>query len=380
MKSVKIKTFESSSSPFMLVMVGVSIAGVIFGLNKVSHWFAPLLFAVSASGIGWLLWEQMREGRAESGKKGAVDYAKLGAIDLVKMIPWLKENVRGQDATIEEIVEDLQRNLTLARPGQLLGAFFLVGPTGTGKTFLAQLIADALYPDSEVVVLRMNQYKHPDDVFTLIGPPPGMPGYEVGGTLTRPVLEKPLRVIVFDELEKAHLDLQHCLYDILDTATCREKSSGKMVDFSGCVLFATCNEGVEEMRKIESEHRDQASSLGRRRDALVEAAQFDRAFLARWNGIHLMDELSPLHVAEVACLQLARYWRDFGIDLRHASPELILEAVERNEEFKQYGVRQLAGYLRDRTSDAVAQARRGGSKAVELVVGSDGGIQVRPCA
>jgi ATP-dependent Clp protease ATP-binding subunit ClpC len=380
MKPVKvIKTFESSS-PFMLVMVAVSIAGVIFGLNKVSHWFAPLIFLLSASGLGWLLWEQMQEGRAEKGKKGAVDYAKLGAIDLTRMIPWLKENVRGQDATIEEIVEDLQRNLTLSRPGQLLGAFFLVGPTGTGKTFLAQLIADALYPDSEVVVLRMNQYKQSEDVFTMIGPPPGMPGYEVGGTLTRPVLEKPLRVIVFDELEKAHRDLQHCLYDILDTASCREKSSGKMVDFSGCVFFATCNAAVEELRKIESEHRDPASTLGRRRDALVDAADFDRAFLARWNGIHLMDELSSLHVAEVACLQLARYWRDFGIEVRHASPELILEAVERNEEFKQYGVRQLAGYLRDRTSDAVAQARRSGRKAVELGVGSDGSIQVQPCA
>ena len=78
----------------------------------------------------------------------------------------------------------------------------------------------------------MNQYKQPGDVFTLIGPPPGMPGYEVGGRLTRPVLENPYRVIVLDELEKAHHDLHDCLYDILDTASCREKSSGRLVDFS----------------------------------------------------------------------------------------------------------------------------------------------------
>ena len=59
--------------------------------------------------------------------------------------------------------------------------------------------------------------------------------------------------IILDELEKAHRDLQHCLYDILDTATCREKSSGRMVDFSGCVFFATCNAGVEALRKIRQE-------------------------------------------------------------------------------------------------------------------------------
>ena len=153
-----------------------------------------------------------------------------------------------------------------------------------------------------------------------------------------------------------------------------------MVDFSGCVFFATCNAGVEALRKIESEHRDQASTIGRRREALVEAAGFDRAFLARWNGIYLMDELSSLHVAEVACLQFARYWRDFGIEVRHAAPEIILEAVVRNEEFKQYGVRQLSAFIRERTSNAIAEARRSGVKTVKLIVGQDGQIHVEPCA
>ena len=145
------------------------------------------------------------------------DYEKLAATDLTRFAPWLKQNVRGQDETVDAVVSGLQRNLSLARAGRTLGAYMLVGPTGTGKTFLAQLIAQALYPDSEPVIIRMNQYKHADDVFTLLGPPPGSPGYEVGGSLTRPVLENPFRVIVLDELEKAHRDLQHCLYDILDS-------------------------------------------------------------------------------------------------------------------------------------------------------------------
>jgi ATP-dependent Clp protease ATP-binding subunit ClpC len=369
---------EVVKNPYLLAMLAVTIAGAIFGLNGVSHFFAPLLLIGALAGMGWLAWQQLRSEQAEA---NALDYTKLAAIDLNSYGPWLKENVRGQDEAVDSILSQLQANLALATSGRTLGAFFLVGPTGTGKTFLGQLIAEALYPESEPILLRMNQYKHGDDVFTLIGPPPGSPGYEVGGTLTRPVLQNPRRVIVFDELEKAHRDLQHCLYDILDTATCREKSSGRTVDFSACVFFATCNAGVEALRAVRRESgNDPVAWLGRSRDALVDAAGFDRAFLARWSSIVLMDELSPVHVAEVACLQLARHWRNYGIEVQHAAPELILDAVQRNEEFKQYGVRQLGAYVQMKTSPAIGQARARGVKKVNLTVGPGGTLEISPVA
>jgi ATP-dependent Clp protease ATP-binding subunit ClpA len=367
---------EVVKNPYLLAMLAVTIAGAIFGLNGASHIFAPLLLIAAIAGMGWLAWQQLRSAQAEA---NALDYTKLAAIDLSSYGPWLKENVRGQDEAVDSILSQLQANLALATSGRTLGAFFLVGPTGTGKTFLGQLVAEALYPESEPLLLRMNQYKHADDVFTLIGPPPGSPGYEVGGTLTRPVLQNPRRVIVFDELEKAHRDLQHCLYDILDTATCREKSSGRTVDFSGCVFFATCNAGVEALRAIRRESGiDPVAWLGRSRDALVDSAGFDRAFLARWSSIVLMDELSPVHVAEVACLQLARHWRNYGIEVQHAAPELILDAVQRNEEFKQYGVRQLGAYVQMKTSPAIGQARARGVKKVNLTVGPGGTLEISP--
>jgi ATP-dependent Clp protease ATP-binding subunit ClpA len=363
-------------SPYFLAMVLVMVATAIFGLNKVSPLFAPGLLAASILGMIVVAVRQWRSDRAQA---KALDYTKLAAIDLIPFGPWLKENVRGQDEAVDSILAQLQANLALATSGRTLGAFFLVGPTGTGKTFLGQLVADALYPKSEPILLRMNQYKHPDDVFTLIGPPPGRAGYEIGGTLTRPVLQNPQRVIIFDELEKAHRDLQHCLYDILDTAVCREKSSGRMVDFSGCVFFATCNAGVEALRASREESgNDPVAWLGRSRDALVDGAGFDRAFLARWSSIILMDELSPLHVAEVACLQLARHWRNYGIEVRHVSPELLLDAVQRNEEFKQYGVRQLGAYMQMKTSPAIGQARTRGIKKVNLTVGPAGTLEISP--
>ena len=370
--------------PVALVTVAISLAGLVIGLNQLNPWLSPLVFLMSLMGIGGLLLRlYLAERSATKSADRAEDYAKLAQSNLAKYEPWLKANIRGQNEAVGAVVASLQQNLALARPGRLLGAYFLVGPTGTGKTFLAQLVARALYPESEPVILRMNQFKSAEDVFTFLGPPPGMPGFEVGGALTRPVMENPHRVIVFDEIEKAHPDLHHCLYDILDTATCREKSSGKTVDFSCCVFFATCNAGVEVLRALRTHVNpveDLASWLGQSRDALVSSTEFDRAFLARWTDILLMDELAPIHVAEVACLQLARHWHDYGIEVTFAAPELILEAVQKNEEFKQYGVRQLGNYIQMKTSNAIAQARSQGATKVHLLLGPGGRFQVVPAS
>jgi ATP-dependent Clp protease ATP-binding subunit ClpA len=348
-------------------------------LNQLSVWFAPLIFLVCIGGMAVVMQSRIKAEKVHKLGDQAVDYQKLAATDVDQLLPWLKENLRGHDDIVESIFNSLKKSMQLARPGRTLGNFLLVGPTGTGKTFLSQLVGTGLFPNSEVLLLTMNQYKQPGDVYTLIGPPPGMPGYEIGGRLTRPVLENPYRVIILDELEKSHHDLQDCLYDILDTASCREKSSGRLVDFSGCVLFGTCNAGVDKLRALLDEVKTQSGSawLGRSRDALADAARFDRAFLSRWDGVYLLDQLQPLNVAEVACLQLCRHWREYGIEVGYAAPELILDAVQRNQDFAEYGVRQLGRFIREKTEGAILDAKRQGSKKVNLHVNqSSGALEV----
>jgi ATP-dependent Clp protease ATP-binding subunit ClpA len=377
--------FDRSSdqplAPAMLVGLIVTLAGAVIALNQVSAWFSPALLVLSLGGIVFVAVRQMSTGLHGSSRAREENFSKLNAIDFDKTEQWLKTNVRGQDEAIEIVISSLRSQVAIAQTGQLLGSFLLVGPTGTGKTFLPQLLAQAFYPNSEPVILRMNQYKTPNDVQTMLGPPPGMPGYEVGGSLTRPVLINPKRVVILDELEKAHPDLHHCLFDVLDAANCREKSSGKEVDFSQCVFFGTSNAGVETLRKLRQQidpAKDPALWVGQSRDALVDNAGFDRAFLARWAHIILMDELSPYHVAEVACLQLARYWRDYGIELTYTSPEILLDTVAKNVEFKQYGVRQLENYLKQKTNSAIVQARTHGFNKVRLEAGPNNELLIQP--
>jgi ATP-dependent Clp protease ATP-binding subunit ClpA len=364
-----------AADPLQAVSTTVMAVMAIAALNQLSPWFAPLLLVGCLVGMALVVKQRLHDEKVLKEGEKAVDYVKLAATETDKLLPWLKENVRGHDVVLDSISASLRKNVQLARPGRTLGNFLLVGPTGTGKTLLSQLVAAGLFPKSEIVLLNMNQYKQPGDVFTLIGPPPGMPGYEVGGRLTRPVLENPYRVIILDEIEKAHRDLHDCLFDILDTASCREKSSGKLVDFSACVFFGTSNAGVEKLRTLKEEVGSFTASawLGRSRDALADAGNLDRAFLSRWDGVYLMDSLATVHVAEVACLELCRYWKNYGIEVDYADPELILEAVKRNRDFAAYGVRQLGRFIREQTEPAILDAKRNGSLRVKLRVGAGTG-------
>ncbi len=184
-KSLTSEPLQAASAAIMAVMATAV-------LNQLSVWFAPVVFLAAIAGMALVITGRSRAERiAKEGEK-SVDYQRLAAINTDEIGPWLKENLRGHDSIVDSILASLKKSTQLARPGRTLGNFMLVGPTGTGKTFLSQLIATGLFPNSEVVLLALNQYKQPDDVYTLIGPPPGKPGYEVGGRLTRPCWRIPI--------------------------------------------------------------------------------------------------------------------------------------------------------------------------------------------
>jgi len=350
---------SSSTHPLFVLMAVMAIGGALIGIKQRAPEVLPWIFALAGVGMIYRFWAVSQEDAAARGE-GLVDHEVLRKMRLRDYGSWIKENVRGQDEAVDLIVHSIQRGLELARPGRSLGSFLLVGPTGTGKTFLAQMTAMALWPEKEPVVLRMNQFKDPHDLQGLLG----AAGGAETGSLTGALLEDPYRVVLLDEIDKCHPEVLHGLFEALDGGRVRDRSSSKMVDFSGCVFFATCNAGAERLRALKSD--DASSFAARARDALMKEGGFEKAFLARFSEIVLMDALAPIHIAEIACLQIAKQWREQGIVVSYLSPELLARAVALNAEFGEYGVRQLTRCLRRMMDPLLEEARRKGSSAVSL--------------
>lgn len=352
--------------PLMIAMIVLGLLGALVGIHQRAPAAIPWICGFAALGIVVRVLLLEREKRAlKEGSTGKVDHAALRLKDFSLYGDWLKENVRGHDKAVETVTRTIRRGLQLSQPGRSLGSFLLVGPTGTGKTFLSLMASKALWPDKEPVVLRMNQCKDPSDVRLLLGSADGG-----AGLLTQPVLDDPHRVVVLDEIDKCHPEVLHCLFDALDGGRCRDKSTGRTVDFSGCVFFATCNAGTETLRGLGA--LEPAAYVAKARDVLAGEAGFEKSFLARFSEIVLLDTLPTVHIAEIACLLMTKQWREQGMEISYVSPEFLARVVTANGEFTHYGVRQLAHCVRRMTDPLIEEARRGGRTVVALGMGAAG--------
>ena len=163
----------------------------------------------------------------------------------------MKKMVVGQDHamdTIAEIVRTSRANLK--DPGKPIGVFFLVGPSGVGKTETAITLAELLYGgEQNMTVFNMAEFKEEHKVATLMGPPPGYVGSESGGVLTEAVRRKPYSVILLDEMEKAHDGVQDVFYQVFDKGYMMD-GQGVYTDFKNTLILMTSNAATETIMSL----------------------------------------------------------------------------------------------------------------------------------
>ncbi len=163
---------------------------------------------------------------------------------LLNMEASLKQRLVGQDHAIKSITEAiLESRSGLGKPGQPMGSFFFLGPTGTGKTELAKALAEFLFQDESFMIrFDMSEFKEEHAAALLYGAPPGYVGYEEGGLLVNKIRAKPYSVVLFDEIEKAHQSVFDVFLQIMDEGKLHDKL-GKEGDFSNAVVIFTSNIG-----------------------------------------------------------------------------------------------------------------------------------------
>ncbi|MDR2417361.1 MAG: ATP-dependent chaperone ClpB [Holosporales bacterium] len=230
----------------------------------------------------------------------------------------LKQRIVGQNVAIAAVSEAVRRSRAgLQDPKRPLGSFLFLGPTGVGKTELAKALALFLFDDEAALVrIDMSEYMERHAVARLIGAPPGYVGYEQGGALTEAVRRRPYRVLLFDEIEKAHADVFNVLLQVLDDGRLTD-SQGHTVDFKNTLILLTSNLGAEYLMRLSPE----ASAEEARAEVMeVVRATFRPEFLNRLDDILLFNRLNLADMTKIVEIQLQR------LRFRLAEQKIVLEA------------------------------------------------------
>jgi len=227
---------------------------------------------------------------------------------LVRMEERLHERIVNQGEAVTAVSEAIRRGrVGLKDPKRPIGSFIFLGPTGVGKTELARALAQFLFDDEDAMVrLDMSEYMEKHTVSRLVGAPPGYVGYEEGGQLTEAVRRRPYRVILFDEVEKAHPDVFNILLQLLEDGRLTD-GHGRTVDFKNTVVIMTSNLGTEEFQRqaIGFGHRDEADEQKMRKT--VESAlkqTFRPELLNRIDDVIIFHPLAEEHLKSIVDLLL----------------------------------------------------------------------------
>ncbi|MDP2949523.1 MAG: AAA family ATPase, partial [Chloroflexota bacterium] len=169
---------------------------------------------------------------------------------LLNMEERLHERIVDQQEAVAAVADAIRRARSgLKDPKRPIGSFVFLGPTGVGKTELAKALAEFMFDDEEAMVrIDMSEYQERPTVSRLIGAPPGYVGFEEGGSLTEAVRRRPYRVVLFDEVEKAHPDVFNILLQILEDGRLTD-GHGRTVDFRNTVVIMTSNLGTAEFQR-----------------------------------------------------------------------------------------------------------------------------------
>lgn len=238
----------------------------------------------------------------------------------------LKSKVIGQDHVVRDVATAIQRNkVGLRDPGKPIGSFLFLGSSGVGKTYLSKMLAKELFGTEDAMIrVDMSEFMEKYSVSRLIGAPPGYVGYDQGGELTVKVKRRPYSVILFDEIEKAHPDVQNLMLQILDDGVLTD-STGDKVNFKNTIIIMTSNVGTRQLSEFGTGigFKDQTDGDEAAEQVIRKALnkRFAPEFLNRIDKIVTFNQLKKQDIRTIADLELSKLDKrleDLNIRVRYS--------------------------------------------------------------
>ena len=282
---------------------------------------------------------------------------------LLHMKDSLQAQLIGQDQAVDAVVKAIRRNrLGLKDPRKPIGTFLFVGPTGVGKTYLAQLLAECMFDSKDALIrIDMSEFMEKFTVSRLVGAPPGYVGYEEGGQLTEKVRRKPYCVLLLDEIEKAHSDVFNLLLQVMDEGRLTD-SLGRRVDFKNVILIMTSNVGTRQLKEFGNGvgFSHPGGDTAKYAKGVIDKAlskTFSPEFLNRIDDTIYFEQLSAESIGRIVRLELEPFLHraeEIGCPM-HLTPEAE-EFLAKQGYDPQFGARPLKRAIRRYLEDELAEA------------------------
>lgn len=281
---------------------------------------------------------------------------------LRNMFGVLKKKVIGQDEAVEVVVKAIQRSrLGLKDPNRPIGTFFFLGPTGVGKTYLAQSLAEEMFGSKDALIrFDMSEYMEKHTTSLLVGAPPGYVAHEDGGKLTEAVRRKPYSIVLFDEIEKAHPDIFNVLLQVLDEGRLTDRQ-GRVVDFKNTIIILTSNVGSRGLKDFGSGIGFQSSQQmdGKAVKAVLMKAlqkQFPPEFVNRIDSVVTFSPLQKESLYSIFDLEMAQLnSRLLQQGITIAVTDAVKDRLIEQADSKQYGARPLKRAVQNDIDDALTE-------------------------
>jgi ATP-dependent Clp protease ATP-binding subunit ClpC len=298
---------------------------------------------------------------------------------LLELEAELHKTVVSQHEAITTVAKAVRRSRSgMKDPNRPMGCFIFLGPSGVGKTLLAQALAEFLFSDrNSLIRLDMSEFMEKHNVSRLVGAPPGYVGYEEGGQLTERIRRRPYSVLLLDEIEKAHPDVYNMLLQIMDEGRLTD-SFGRSIDFKNVILIMTSNIGAELIKNQSGfgfGKKTPESNFDKMKDVLHKEVErhFRPEFINRVDNMIVFRPLSKEDLTTIVEYELAKVFKriiehGLHLELTPQAKEFLIEKGY-NPEFGARPLRRaIEHYIEDPLSEAVLGGQFKGKNLVKIDV------------